>query len=357
MEPPSKESIMADLDKDSIQIEEPEEVVELSLADSIGAAMDAHEEGEADATPAEPVADDASEGEPDGGTDDPVSEATPDEPEIQEADDGSTGLDTAPNSLPPAAREAWKDAPTALKEAVAKREKDYEKGILKYSADAKRATEMDSALKPFEQYLGMNGGNAHIGDLLRTGAGLQMGSPIQKAEQIAGLISQFGVDINTLDGILSGNGASAPVQQQDAVQKAVEAALQPYQEMMQKSHQREQASEQQSQQQVSNEITTFSSDPANEFYNDVRQDMADILDAGAKHGTEMTLKQAYDRACLIHPEISSVITARNAQQDIGAKRNAASSISGTRSGVNTSIPTGSIRDTIDAVWDNVGGRV
>jgi hypothetical protein len=347
---------MADLDS----IAESEEVEDDSIAASLEAAFEAHggdDEGEtATQNEVDAVVDAPSEGEsPEaGGEDTPKIDTPADTPADTEA---QPDLDTAPSSLPPAAREAWKDAPEAIKAAVAKREKDYEQGILKYSADAKRANEMDTALRPFEQYLGMNGGTAHIGDLMRTGATLQMGTQIQKAQQISDLINQYGIDINTLDGLLSGNGAPQGAQQNDEVSRQIQAAMQPYEKMMQDNQRREQDSQHQSEQRVQSEIGTFSSDPANEFYADVRSDMADILDAAAKHGTEMSLKQAYDRACLIHPEISNVITARNSQQDLGAKRNAASSINGTRGGTTNATPTGSIRETLSHVYDNAGGRV
>jgi hypothetical protein len=345
----------------SEEIAESEVEEEVSMADSIEAAIDANgednaSESESTSESVESVDTESPKGEvaEEGGEDAQESAGATDAAQDTEE---KPDLDNAPSSLPPAAREAWKDAPEAIKEAMVKREDYYQQGIDKFKADAGRAQEMDQALRPFEQYLGMNGGHAHIGELLRTGASLQMGTQAQKAEQIAGLIQQFGVDINTLDGILSGNGAPQATQQSDAVAQQVQAALQPYQQMMQQQQQQQQNAEQQSQNNVQNEIGAFSSDTANEFYNDVRSDMADILDMAAKHGTQMNLKQAYDRACQLHPEISSVITARNAQNDLGAKRNAASSINGTRGGTNSATPTGSIRDTLDHVWDNAGGRV
>jgi hypothetical protein len=335
-----------------------EEVEDDSIAASLEAAFEEHEnEGEETAEQSvESVVNEspATETSQAGGENtDPVDQGT----DAATSAEAKPDLDTAPSSLPPAAREAWKDAPEAIKEAMVKREEHYQNGIDKFRSDAGRAQEMDSALRPFEQYLSMNGGTAHIGDLMRTGASLQMGTQVQKAEQIAGLIQQYGIDINTLDGILSGNGAPAATQQNDAISQQIQQAMQPYQQMAQGFQQQQQQQEQQSQQHVQNEIGTFSSNPDNEFYNDVRADMADILDTAAKHGTEMNLKQAYDRACQLHPEISNVIMARNNQNDLSAKRNAASSLSGTRGGTNSAVPTGSIRETINHVWDNVGGRV
>ena len=263
--------------------------------------------------------------------------------------------DKAPNSLPPEAREVWKDAPAALKAAVAKREKDYEQGILKYAGDARRAQDMDNALRPFEQYLGMNGGVSHIGDLMRTGARLQMGSPIQKAQQIATLINQFGVDIETLDGLLSGNGAPQASQQSD-IQRQINEAMQPFQTIAQSFQQREQETKNQSQARVQSEIQAFSTSPGNEFYADVRSDMADILELASRQNREMSLAEAYKRACTLHPEISGILAARNSTTDLQAKRRAASSINGTRGGSNSETPTTSVRSTLEHAWD-AGNKV
>ena len=59
--------------------------------------------------------------------------------EVQASEGDTPDVGDAPSSLPPAAREAWGDTPDAVKAAVAKREKDYEAGIMKYADNAKRA--------------------------------------------------------------------------------------------------------------------------------------------------------------------------------------------------------------------------
>ena len=65
---------------------------------------------------------------------------------------------------------------------------------------------MDQALAPFQQYLAVTGEPPAktIQGLLQTASILQMGSPVQRANTVASLIKQFGVDIRTLDDVLAG---------------------------------------------------------------------------------------------------------------------------------------------------------
>jgi len=70
------------------------------------------------------------------------------------------------------------------------------------------------------------------------------------------------------------------------------------------------------------------------------------------------LQQAYDRACNAHPEIANVIMQRREQDQIKgnqsslqAKRSAASSISGRKSGSGGSSGGLSLRDTLAQAYD------
>ncbi len=169
-----------------------------SLSSDLAAAWEetaATEEAPDDNTP-EPVPPGAAEpGEP--GSADP---GTAEQPSAD--DNGVAGTDTPaeappaddtpPVSLPPAAREVWKDTPAAMKAAIAKREKDYEAGIVKYAGDAKRAQQMDQVLSQHQHYFAMT--NEPVGktvnDLLSVASNLYMGPPHVKAQIVAGLINQ-----------------------------------------------------------------------------------------------------------------------------------------------------------------------
>ena len=277
---------------------------------------------------------------------DAPEEPNPATPGAEDAAAVATG--TAPKSLSPAAREAWKDLPEAVKTDIAKREADYEKGIVQYADNAKRAEAMDRSLAPFQQLFAMNGGGPQqtLEPLLQTASVLQMGSPQQKAQTAANLIKQFGVDIRMLDGMLVGEQPQQS--QQDIINQAVQQAVAPYQQQVQQQkHQQQQA--------VNNEVNQFAAQ--NEFYGDVSDTMADLMEMAAKRGRELTMQDAYDQACRIHPQISQVLAGRQAQSVTAPRQNAAVSISGSPGGGGDSRPADSIRGQIEAAWELDGGRL
>jgi hypothetical protein len=260
-------------------------------------------------------------------------------------------LDTPPKGLSLEAREAWKDTPDAVRKEIAKREADFERGIVKYAQNAKRAEAMDQALAPFQQYMAMNGGPQQaIGTLLQTGALLQMGNPTQKAQLVANMINQFGVDIKTLDSLLVGEQPKAGPEAQ--IEQLLEQRLAPLQQQLQTYQQREQQMQQQSQQKVMTELEQFAA--SNEFYDDVKMEMADLLDMAANRGRPMTLQEAYDIACTTHPQVNRVKQARQQQSTAQEKRRAASSVRGTPGSDGAGMQGGSIRDVLAEAWDNAG---
>ena len=280
--------------------------------------------------------------------------------EVQSGEEDAESVNTLAesNEKPPVglsleAREAWKDVPDAVKADIVKREKDYEKGIIQYSQQAKRAEGMDRALAPYQQYLQMNGGAGQaIQTLLQTGSGLQMGSPQQKAQIVANLIKQFGVDIKSLDSMLVGEAPTPEVQQQNQFSQMLDQRLGPLQQQLQQYQQRDQYNQQQGQNEVAQEVNQFGTQ--NEFYSDVRGQMADLLDMAANRGKEMSMDEAYNLACASHPEISKIMNGRASQKSVAGKRNAASSIHGSPGGGGGNAPPNSTLEALNTAWDEAG---
>jgi hypothetical protein len=287
-----------------------------------------------------------------------------DEQTDTEAAPGSVPVDDlsiAPKGLSLEAREEWKNVPDSVKKEISKREKDFNDGIVQYSSQAKRADQMDATLAPYQQYLQMNGGPGQaMQALLNTGSGLQMGSPMQKAQIVSNLIQQFGVDIKTLDNMLVGE---QPTEQQAGEQQfnqMLDQRLAPLRQQLDHFQQRDQQVAQQAQAQVAGEVHAFQANPANEFYSDVQGQMADLLDMAANRGQAMTMDEAYKTACLTHPQISQIVQNRTNQAQVDQKRTAASSISGTRGGSGGNNPSTSTAQALNDAWDAQGvgsGRI
>jgi hypothetical protein len=314
------------------------EYEEGTIQDDIAKAFDAvaEQEPEPEVVEPEPVVEAPQEIE------EPVDEVVEEvAPEV------TPDTEVPPVSLPPAAREVWKDTPAAMKEAIARREADYAKGVEKYRENAQRAQMMDTALQPFQQYIGMTGQSPPqvVNNLLQTASMLQMGSPVQRAQTISQLINQFGVDIQMLDSILA-DGAPPPQNQEDLIRQAArDEARREFEAQKQYEYQ---VAQQKIMGSLTNEIAQFGA--GKEFYTDVRMDMADILDMAASRKIDMPLEEAYRRACLIHPEISRILETRN-KQPTQSQRRAASSIRGNQGGVISESEPDDLKSAIEKAWD------
>jgi hypothetical protein len=89
--------------------------------------------------------------------------------------------------------------------------------------------------------------------------------------------------------------------------------------------------------------------------------MADLIDMAAKRGRDLPIQEAYDKACALNPEISSVITERarvetllGNKTTLANKRNAASGLNGQQLGEGGGRAGMSMRDTLADAWDSAG---
>lgn len=333
-----------------------------SLSSDLAAAFDAAEtdapaEDQPDGNTPEPLAPN-NDSEPDsagaGGTGQPAADDSGVPGSENNAPAGAADEATPPVSLPPAAREAWKDTPPAMREAIALRERQYNDGIVKYANDAKRAQQMDGVLNQYQHYFAMTGEpvGKTVNDLLRVASNLHMAPGATKAQIVAGLINQYSVPIDVLDSLLAGE--SPRVQQTDVIDQRIQQAVAPFQQIIQSFQQREQQEQQRTQGQIASELQQFAQ--KNEFYNDVAPDMADFLDIAAKNGRSMTLQEAYDRACALNPQISQVLQART-RAPTASQRTAASTLRGQGlGGPGSSGEPADLHSAISAAWD-MAGRV
>jgi hypothetical protein len=164
---------------------------------------------------------------------------------------------------------------------------------------------------------------------MTTAAALYNGSPQQKVATVAAMINNFGIDLQMLDSYLAsgqlpagaagGGVPPAAAGGQDIsrmVEMAVSQALAPV-------LRGQQAQTQQMQEQLNNEIDAFANNPENEFFEDVRETMADVLELAAKRGEKVDLPTAYQRAILMHNEIADVVAERNLRKKAEAASAAA----------------------------------
>lgn len=295
---------------------------------------------------AEHVAQDSAEPES-GKSDVQEQESQGEKPDLQSKNDGK-----APVSWGISAREQWNTLPEDVKSQVLKREQQIAEALENGKENRKTGERFMDIVNKFQPIISAEGITDPIQGfkgLMETVAGLRLGNQQQKAQFIARFINGYGVDLNVLDQVLASNISGKPVQQTEDQRLAqmLEQKMAPINQFMSNLERQKQLHEQQMQENTNREVESFAQ--SHEFYQDVRLDMADLIDLAANQGRNLTLEQAYNMACAANPEIQSVIKNRNNMNSIAQKRNAASSISGRKAGNATQAPD-SLREALEQAW-------
>jgi hypothetical protein len=303
------------------------------------------ESGAEDNTPAESTA----EAEPQS------AEPTGDSGELAKAEPGAGDSIKAPVGWGPKEREDWSKIPRHLQDKVMAREREMSQ-VMEQTATARKTHDQFGQLVqrygPTLQNVAGNTPMEAVSNLFNTVSGLNTGSAVQKAGIIANLISDFNVDISTLDSAIVGAAPSEQQQQDQEFERRLNERMAPFEQQMgqQKAYENQQHHQRQSD--ANNEVQQFAQSA--EFLADVRHDMADLIDMSAKQGRQITMQQAYDKACTLNPQIQAVIQQRT-KTTLAGKRAASASITGSRGGAGPSGGGGqSIRDTIAGAWDSQG---
>jgi hypothetical protein len=217
-------------------------------------------------------------------------------------------------SWKPGPRESWSKLERPVQEEILRREKEISTTLRDSADDRKLAREFKDTIQPFMQFIEADRSTPIMAtkNLMATAAGLRVGTPMQKAQIAADIITQFGVDVQTLDNLLAGR-VQAPMNQE------LEQRLAPINQFMQEQQNQAQRQYQEMEQSVESELEAFANDPKNEFFSDVKETMGDILDIAAQRGIKMDLQTAYNRAIMEHTEISEILAQRKADGQAAAQ--------------------------------------
>ena len=267
----------------------------------------------------------------------------------------------APQSWSATEREAWASLPPAAKAAVARREKEIATALNEAAPLRQRDAAWSQVLTPHLPMIQSMGRNPLqvVHEHLQTGAMLRNGTPGERAKVIADIIQTFGGDLDLINAHLSGQ----PAQQQQQPQAHMDAraiAEQVRREVLEGiQKERGQAAYHRSAQ----EVEDFASQ-APEFFEDVRQDMADMMELAARRGIELSLEDAYNRAVKVHPEVSRALQQREEARQANARiastqqsRAASSSLRSTPAGPSSGGPQPKgLRDILERTWDAKSGQ-
>jgi hypothetical protein len=264
----------------------------------------------------------------------------------------------APQSWKAGAREAWGQLPQELRAEIHRRESETAQA-LQHSAQAREVIgTLQSIQQEFAPALQAEGVDLVTAtrNLMQVSARLRFGTPQEKAVTVAQIMQAYGVDVPTLDAILSNTPLPqhAQAQAQQLRDPRVDGLL------SQIASARQQQAQQQAEE-ATREVSSFGE--GKEFFDDVREAMADLIEVAARRGVDLSLDQAYERACQMDPEISRVLAQRQAA---GAAQNAGASTARNRaaaSSVRSTPVTGgqapnpeNLRGAIEAAWDQAAER-
>jgi hypothetical protein len=348
-------------------------MAEESLRDSISSAFDKAEDEEKLDTPAGETVLEASAEElapetlpetPPGDTptpetppgDTPPPETPPETPPIVQADPN----DKPPGTWTPLAREKWGKVDPDIKAEVWKREREASRA-LNMSADARRLEqEFNRTIQPYMTFIAAENStplNA-VQNMMATAAVLRIGTQEQKVRLVADTIRRFGVDLRALDSVLAGQ--QPQFDPASSIQTEIQKALAPFR---QQQEQQARFAAEQLDREVDQELDTFIADPKHEFYGDVKDTMADLIQLAAQKGQSMGLTDAYDRAILMHEPVRRVIAARQQTNGLlsGTKaaqraRGAAVSVTPSSSVQGQAPEPNTIRGAIEAAIAKTEGR-
>jgi hypothetical protein len=255
----------------------------------------------------------------------------------------------APQSWKPVAREAWAKVPHDVQAEVIRREREIDQR-LKETAHVRQTAGRSAA--PYEGMLRAGSRSVRLSTALRSSYTIQHGPEHQKAESFAIMIRSSGASIDALAAALDGKpGATTSVAADpNLIAQQVEQRIR---------GQVQQQAAQVAAQRAQEKLSTF--EASHEFFADVRETMADILAARRQpNPSDSELEAVYHLACKSRPEISGVLSQREAakaaataQAATQRAQAAASSVKSSPAGAAPSAHPKGLRAVLEAGYDEM----
>lgn len=292
---------------------------------------------------------------------------------------GKFRVDRPPQAWKGETRKLWNDLPLTVRQEVYRRERAVD-SAMRESADARNfALGFQKVIEPYAARLNASGGAIKgIQMLLQADHALSSAPQESKAKMMAALIEQYGVNVEELDKALQNNPRAVaggnPIV--DSIKSELDRRLAPVTDFIANQRQVQQQTVQSEEQQLQQTLIDMANDTENyEFFQDVIEDMADLIDSHARRGVALTPQQAYSKAVRIHPEIGPMLQAREAEsqkRDEARRLNEqalkAKAASVSVSGAPLGKPTGTqnsgnsvnLRETIESAWNSAvtgSGRI
>lgn len=276
---------------------------------------------------------------------------------------GQHRVDRAPASWKKDAKGEWNALPLQARQEIHRREMDVQRVLNETAPIRQEVQQFRETVNPYMariQSLGATPIQA-VGELLKADYLLASGSPQQKAQFIDKLVQDYGVDIKELDAAIAKRlgGGQQQAQQQPAfdpnqisqlVQQQLNQALAPV-------YQQRQQEQQQVVQQAARTVEQMALDPKYPHFEEVRQDMADLMEINSRRGIYISVQEAYNKAVGMNTELASMQQATQLNQRAQRAAAAAASVSGSPvgGGVQSHASEGNLRADLEAAFG--GNRI
>ena len=223
-----------------------------------------------------------------------------------------------PKSLKLEMKTHWEKAPPELRQAIAQREADFERGINTYKSRDAEAKAITDLFQPYEWMLRNENATpaTAIAPLLQTAALLRTGTPQQKSQAVAQMIQQFQIPLDQVASHFNGQPQPQDTHYNQLAQQV--------QQLTQHITQSQYEAQKQNESRALSVIQQFAADPANAHFEAVQDRMLTLLqaphilgDTGLMSEREK-LQLAYDTAIRLDPAISQQMFAQQ-QQNLQAQ--------------------------------------
>jgi hypothetical protein len=170
--------------------------------------------------------------------------------------------------------------------------------------------------------------------MLKTVVLLRTETPGRKAQLVADMIHEYGIDIETLDGALAAkkSGKPAPEHAFDPIVRQLEERFKPAMTYIERMQQREQEEQRSMESEAQSAWETFAADPQYPHAETVKDDMASLLSMYAERRQPLSLQDAYKMATMRQQlssgqEPGAAVQPNAAQLTQAARRAAQASVS------------------------------
>lgn len=210
--------------------------------------------------------------------------------------DGDKAPETVntPYSKPPAswkdqAKEVWNALPEKARREVTRREKQIQTTLNETAQIRQEYQQIAQVAQAYEGRLREWGTPAPeaFRQFMDADRQLTTGPMVNRAQFMANLIKQYGIDFGALDAALAGSAPPANLDMEARIQQLVDQRMAPI-------TQRYQQEANESKQQVIQTIHSMEDNPAYPYFDEVRGEMADLIEFNFNKGVTVSLDSAYN---------------------------------------------------------------